>query len=159
PAAAGGSRPRPSSSRCRCRRSPWSSWPRRSRWGRPLRSPVSRRADRVGRPSPGSRLRSGSASASPRCPAPPAPPPPGPRGAGLAAEVVLGNAAHPFTLLQTLVPDLFGALSPPAEFRWGGRFFTKGLPYFLSLYVGPLSLALAAAGVSALPRAQRWTLL
>src|SRR5262249_19112235 len=50
-------------------------------------------------------------------------------------------------------------LSPPAEFRWGGRFFTKGLPYFLSLYVGPLSLALAAAGVPALPRPQRWMLL
>ena len=70
------------------------------------------------------------------------------RGAGFAAEVAQGNAVHPLVLLQTLVPDLFGALSAPVEAWWGGRFFTKGLPYFLSLYVGPLALILAWVGVA-----------
>lgn len=68
------------------------------------------------------------------------------RSAGFAPEVALGNAVHPLVLLQSLVPDLFGALSAPVEAWWGGRFFTKGLPYFLSLYVGPLALVLAWAG-------------
>jgi hypothetical protein len=83
----------------------------------------------------------------------------GPRGAGLPGDVVLGNAAHPLSLLQVLVPELFGLLSPPAEVWWGGAFFTKGLPYFLSLYLGPVPLALAAAACPGLSRAQKWTLL
>ncbi len=69
------------------------------------------------------------------------------RGAGFAPDVAMGNAVHPLVLLQTLVPDLFGALSLPVEAWWGGHFFSKGLPYFLSLYVGPLSLVLAWVGV------------
>jgi hypothetical protein len=71
------------------------------------------------------------------------------RGAGFAREVALGNAAHPVVLLQALVPDLLGSLSAPVEAWWGGRFFSKGFPYLLSLYVGPLALALAATGSAA----------
>jgi hypothetical protein len=77
------------------------------------------------------------------------------RGAGLAPDVVLGNAVHPAVLLQALLPNLFGAPQAPAEAWWGGRFFSKGLPYFLSLYFGPLTLALAAVGAFALPRHSR----
>ncbi|HEY7511346.1 MAG TPA: YfhO family protein [Vicinamibacteria bacterium] len=71
------------------------------------------------------------------------------RGAGFEREVALGNAVHPAALLQALVPDLFGSLSAPVETWWGGRFFSKGFPYLLSLYLGPLALALAATGVAA----------
>jgi hypothetical protein len=76
------------------------------------------------------------------------------RGAGFAPEVALGNAVHPAVLLQVVVPDLFGSLAAPVEAWWGGRFFSKGFPYLLSLYLGPLTLALAAAGAagSNLPR-------
>jgi hypothetical protein len=77
------------------------------------------------------------------------------RGAGFAPDVRLGNAVHPAVLLQTLLPRLFGLPQDPAEAWWGGRFFSKGLPYFLSLYVGPPALALAAVGLGALPRRER----
>lgn len=69
-----------------------------------------------------------------------------PRGTGFAADVGLGNAVHPAVLLQTVLPHLFGVPQAPAEAWWGGRFFSKGLPYFLSLYVGPLALATAFVG-------------
>jgi hypothetical protein len=78
-----------------------------------------------------------------------------PRGAGFGPDVALANAVHPAVLLQALLPSLFGLPSAPAEAWWGGRFFSKGLPYFLSLYVGPLVLALAAVGAFALPRRSR----
>ena len=81
------------------------------------------------------------------------------RGAGLAPDVVLANAVHPAVLLQALLPNLFGVPQAPAEAWWGGRFFSKGLPYFLSLYFGPLTLALAALGAFALPRRTRLVVL
>lgn len=81
------------------------------------------------------------------------------RGAGFAPEVALGNAVHPAVLLQALLPHLFGLPSAPAEAWWGGRFFTKGLPYFLTIYVGPLTLSLAAIGVGVVPRRTRAVLL
>ena len=81
------------------------------------------------------------------------------RGAGFAPEVALGNDLHPLALLQIVLPGLFGTLSSPVESWWGGPFFTKGFPYFLSLYLGPLALALAAAGVPAPERRTRWVLL
>jgi hypothetical protein len=81
------------------------------------------------------------------------------RGAGFTPDVALANAVHPAVLLQSLLPGLFGLPSAPAEAWWGGRFFTKGLPYFLSLYLGPLALALAAVGTAALPRRVRPVLL
>jgi hypothetical protein len=81
------------------------------------------------------------------------------RGAGFAPDVALGNPLHPVALLQVVVPGLFGSLAHPAESWWGGPFFTKGFPYFLSLFLGPLALALAAAGLPALDRGTRWLML
>jgi hypothetical protein len=83
------------------------------------------------------------------------------RGAGFGAEVALGNALHPAALLQVLIPDLFGSLSAPVEAWWGGRFFSKGFPYLMSVYLGPLALALAltGAGPHALARRRRLVLL
>jgi hypothetical protein len=66
------------------------------------------------------------------------------RGSGFSREVALGNEIHPAALLQVVVSGLFGSLSDPVDHWWGGRFFTKGFPYFLSLYLGPLALCLAA---------------
>ena len=77
------------------------------------------------------------------------------RGAGLGPGVALANAAHPAVLLQALLPNVFGLLAAPAEAWWGGRFFSKGTPYFLSLYVGPLAIALAAVGWPRMPRRLR----
>jgi hypothetical protein len=70
------------------------------------------------------------------------------RGAGFAPEVALGNAVHPAALLQAWIPDLFGPLAAPVEVWWGAGFFSKGFPYLLSLYLGPLALALAATGAA-----------
>ena len=74
------------------------------------------------------------------------------RGTGFATDVGMGNAVHPAVLLQALLPNLFGAPQAPAEAWWGGRFFSKGLPYFLSLYLGPLTLALAFVGFRGMSR-------
>jgi hypothetical protein len=82
-----------------------------------------------------------------------------PRGAGFARDIALANAVHPLGLLQVLVPNLFGSLADPVTSWWGGAFFSKGLPYFLSLYLGPVALALAWAGRSALPVPERRVLL
>jgi hypothetical protein len=71
------------------------------------------------------------------------------RGAGFASDVALGNAVPLVGLVQVLVPNVFGSLASPVEAWWGGSFFTKGLPYFLSLYLGPLALSLAWAGLPA----------
>lgn len=81
------------------------------------------------------------------------------RGAGFDPSVALGNALHPAVLLQTVLPNLFGLLASPAGAWWGSGFYTKGFPYFLSVYVGPLTLALAAVGTSRLERRTRWVLL
>lgn len=74
------------------------------------------------------------------------------RGAGLEGTTSMANDVHPATLLQAILPNLFGLLAAPAEAWWGGRFFTKGFPYFLSVYAGPLTLAVAAVGLARLPR-------
>ena len=80
------------------------------------------------------------------------------RGAGFASDVALANAVQPVVLLQALLPRLFGLPSAPAEAWWGGRFFSKGLPYFLSLYMGPLVLGLAASGYARFGRRDRLVL-
>ena len=77
-----------------------------------------------------------------------------PCGAPVSArEVALGHATPPLALLQVLVPNLFGPLSDPVQSFWGG--LLSRLPYFLSLYLGPLALALAWAGLPELPRRAR----
>jgi hypothetical protein len=80
------------------------------------------------------------------------------RGAGFPTSVALANEVHPVALLQVMVPGLFGSLSSPVEGFWGGAFFTKGFPYFLSLYLGPLVVALAGLGFLGLDRRKRWVL-
>lgn len=74
------------------------------------------------------------------------------RGIGFGPEIALANSLHPAALLQVLVPGIFGSLQSPAEAFWGGRFFSKGFPYFVSLYLGPFVLASCAAGLSGFPR-------
>jgi hypothetical protein len=81
------------------------------------------------------------------------------RGTGFSPEVSLGNAIHPVALLQVLVPGLFGSLGAPVEKWWGGAFFSKGFPYFLSLYLGSIGLALAVTGAWSLGRRVRLALL
>ncbi len=80
------------------------------------------------------------------------------RGAGFSQDVALANAVPLVGLLQVLVPNLFGPLTAP-EAWWGGAFFSKGLPYFLSIYLGPLALALAWAGLPAAEPRTRMALL
>lgn len=81
------------------------------------------------------------------------------RGSGFSADVALANSVHPVVLLQTLMPNLFGLPSLPFEAWWATRFFTKGVPYFLSIYEGPLVLALATIGGSVLDRRSRLVVL
>ncbi len=76
------------------------------------------------------------------------------RGGGFPAEWALSFAAHPVALLQVILPGLFGSLST-LQHWWGGRFFTGGYPYFASLYLGPLALGTAAAGIPALQPTHR----
>lgn len=82
------------------------------------------------------------------------------RGPGFDAATAGSNALHPAALLQVLVAGLFGSSeAPPGELFWGGRFFSRGFPYFLSLYLGPAVAALGVAGVARLPRQRRLLLM
>jgi hypothetical protein len=76
------------------------------------------------------------------------------RGAGLGAARLLDRPLPPLALLQVLVPDLLGSITQPLRYWWGGRIFSGG-PYFMSLYLGPVVLALAATGFGAMPRVPR----
>lgn len=78
-----------------------------------------------------------------------------PRGLGFSAVQAASYALPPVGVLQALVAQLFGALDRPLEVWWGGRFFPGGFPYFASLYLGPLVLALAAAGWRSWSAAER----
>jgi hypothetical protein len=68
------------------------------------------------------------------------------REAGFPTAVVLAHSVHPVALVQALVAGLFGDPAEVANRFWGVRFFPRGFPYFLSLYVGASGLALAATG-------------
>lgn len=81
------------------------------------------------------------------------------RGAGGIPEAASAFAQHPVSFLQALVPGLFGSVGAPLERWWGGRFFTGGFPYFASLYVGPVFLALASVGWPAQERRVRSVLM
>lgn len=63
----------------------------------------------------------------------------------------LSYSVHPFALLQALLAGLFGPLDSTGSVWWGAAFFTGGYPYFQSLYLGPVLLALAWAGWRGLP--------
>ncbi|HSF21813.1 MAG TPA: hypothetical protein VLA81_07215, partial [Burkholderiales bacterium] len=77
------------------------------------------------------------------------------RGAGFSPEEAGSLALPPLALFQVLVPNLFGALARPIETWWGDAVFRGGTPYFLSIYLGALVLALAAAGGANAPRRER----
>ena len=68
------------------------------------------------------------------------------RGRGFTPAVVLAQSVHPLTLLQVVIGDFHGDLSDVANRWWGENFFPRGFPYFLSLYLGAASLAVAAVG-------------
>src|SRR5262249_36783133 len=80
------------------------------------------------------------------------------RGEGFSPAVALGNELHPLALLQVLVPDLFGPLAQPGVGWWGWAFFSRGFPYFPSLYLGAVPLGLATLGWRSLARGPRLAL-
>src|SRR4030095_2733905 len=53
------------------------------------------------------------------------------RGAGLSADVVLSHSVHPLTLAQVVIAGFHGNPARLAEERWGGDFFSRGVPHFL----------------------------
>jgi len=67
------------------------------------------------------------------------------RGQGFPAAVGLGYSAPPPVLLEAVLPRFLG---DPHTFSdvgfWGQPFFPGGSPFFLSLYLGPAVLLLAA---------------
>lgn len=69
------------------------------------------------------------------------------RGPGFPPDVVLAHSVHPLTLVQVLVAHFYGDPSDLTRLWWGQNFFPLGFPYFLSLYLGPAALSLAAVGV------------
>jgi hypothetical protein len=77
------------------------------------------------------------------------------RGAGFSLDEAGSLALPPLALFQVLVPNLFGALVRPIETWWGDAVFRGGTPYFLSIYLGVLVLALAVAGGPNAPRRER----
>lgn len=77
------------------------------------------------------------------------------RGVGFSPDEAGSLALPPLALFQFLVPNLFGALARPIETWWGDAVFRGGTPYFLSIYLGALVLALAAAGGAKAHRRER----
>lgn len=70
------------------------------------------------------------------------------RGAGFATAVVLAHSIHPLSWLQALVAGFYFDPYDAANKYWGQNFFSRGFPYFLSLYLGPLTLGLAAGALA-----------
>jgi hypothetical protein len=68
------------------------------------------------------------------------------RGSGLDAALRLQKSLHPLSLAQWVIPDLHGSVREPLRAWWGSRLIPGGSPYFLSLYLGPVALVLAAQG-------------
>jgi hypothetical protein len=69
------------------------------------------------------------------------------RAQGMPTAEVLGFSVPPMVFLQTAIANLFGNPVNIWTEWWGVKFFSNLYPYILSLYVGPLVLALAAAGL------------
>lgn len=80
------------------------------------------------------------------------------RGAGLATAETGGLSIPPIALLQSVMPNFYMRLARPFEGWWGGAIFTDGPPYFLSIYVGVLTLAAAVAGLAGMPRRHAFVL-
>lgn len=75
------------------------------------------------------------------------------RGAGFAPGVVLSWSAHPAVLAGMAWPSFLGDPHTMTDLGfWGQPFFPDGYPYFVSLYLGPAVLALAACAGRAAPR-------
>jgi hypothetical protein len=68
------------------------------------------------------------------------------RASGFAPEVVLSHSIHPLTLAQVVIAGFYGDTTQLTERWWGGNFFPRGFPYFLSLYLGLATLVTAAIG-------------
>ena len=68
------------------------------------------------------------------------------RASGFAPEVVLSHSIHPLTLAQVVIAGFYGDTAQITERWWGGNFFPRGFPYFLSLYLGLATLVTAAVG-------------
>jgi hypothetical protein len=69
------------------------------------------------------------------------------RARGFTTDVVLSQSVHPLTLVQVVVANFYGDLHDIPRVWWGENFFPRGFPYVISLYLGALTLALAAAGL------------
>ena len=68
------------------------------------------------------------------------------RASGFPTEVVLSHSIHPLTLAQVLIAGFYGDTAQLTDRWWGGNFFPRGFPYFLSLYLGLATLVTAAIG-------------
>ncbi len=70
------------------------------------------------------------------------------RGSGFNRAEALKWSLPPAALLEAAVPRLFGdpTRSGIAKF-WGGGLFDSGLPFILSIYLGPGALILAGIGI------------
>ena len=68
------------------------------------------------------------------------------RASGFTTSVVLAHSVHPLSLVQVLVANFHGDLSDVTRRFWARNFFPRGFPYYLSLYLGAVALALAAVG-------------
>jgi len=80
------------------------------------------------------------------------------RAAGFPTDAVLSQSIHPLSWIQVVVARFHGDLSNITEGWWGDTFFPRGFPYILSLYLGPLAVALAVVGLTT-GRRYRWALL
>jgi hypothetical protein len=71
------------------------------------------------------------------------------RAAGFGPGVALSWSLHPAELPGLALPRYFGDMHTFSDVGyWGQSLFHKGYPYFLSLYLGPIVLLLAALGRS-----------
>ncbi len=69
----------------------------------------------------------------------------GSRAAGFTAGQALGWSAHPIVLAEMAWPRLLGDPHTMTDLGfWGQPYFPDGFPYLVSLYLGPMVLALAA---------------
>jgi hypothetical protein len=69
----------------------------------------------------------------------------GSRAAGFTPGQALGWSAHPIVLAEMAWPRLLGDPHTMTDLGfWGQPFFPNGYPYLVSLYLGPMVLALAA---------------